>query len=546
MSNSSKALGNAWDLVAVIVALGIPGLAYTKAESLQGFDWKAFFKALFFEQDLSAVPAIIWGPFVAGFVVWIIMTMFNPFEGSTSYGSARWATLKMAKKMGLVAATGLIIGVMKGRYLRFDGDLSAFLLAPPGTGKTAAVVIPILLSCDRSIIVHDVKDELFQITGKRRAEMGKVIRFAPASEDTHRLNPLDKQFIHPDRNQLAENLSLVDRLATMLICEDGDNKKVDHWIRDGRNLFKTYTLYLLWKHGETSFPKIRAFALSDPEPKEFLFDLLEDEGDGMPEILKQSLNRMVAKEDKEFSSVFSTMTGFLEIFAEPKIENAFSACDFNIYDLREETTTIYLHVPPQDIERLYKLISLFLELVGSHLLSHERKPEQSRVLFLLDEFIWLGRVPAMLKLPSLSRGQGVAVMFVAQSYAQVEELYGKTGVGTLKDTCAYRIILPQNNEQTAKEIAEAIGDETRKRQSESRTRGDTRRSETTSEEGHKLIRSQQLLSMKAEECIILAQNHFQTPIRAKQCRWYKDKNMKDLAGSVDLEITPKTIEEKAA
>ena len=41
--------------------------------------------------------------------------------------------------------------------------------AQTGTGKTAGMVIPNLLLCDHSMIVHDPKGELYDLTGKVRA-----------------------------------------------------------------------------------------------------------------------------------------------------------------------------------------------------------------------------------------------------------------------------------------------------------------------------------------------------------------------------------------
>ena len=521
-----------WNFCGLAISVGVIIGLYTYASNLEEFNIKdAFNSAL--KNDFGFFTLWLWLPPVIGIGLAVFFALVNPFYSSSSYGSARWAKLKDLGKMELLAPDGLILGLFSGRYLRYDKDLSALLIAPPGTGKTASLVIPVLLSTQRSMLVHDVKDELWALTSKRRAQMGRVIRFAPSSAETHCFNPLDKQFLNPI---LEKSMSHIEQIGTMLIKEEGkDDTKVDHWIRGARNLFKMYTMYLIWKNGETTLPLVRKLSLSDPEPQELLHDIIESDGDDMPEELKLLFNKNAGMQEKEFGSVHSTMSGFLDIFADPDIKRTFSKCDFTIAEIRENITTVYLHVPVIEIQRLNSLISMFLEITGNFILSNPDKGK-GRVLFLLDEFAWLGRMPSMIKLPSLSRGEGGSVVFVCQSYSQIEQLYGKTAVDTLKDTVAYRMILPQNNEDTAESIAKAIGDETRVRTSTSHQSGKVGVSTSKSGEGHKLIRAQELLSMNEMDCIILAQNHFQTPIKAKQCRWYLDKNMKNLGGKTDLKF----------
>ena len=472
---------------------------------------------------------ILISPLIIGLVAWCLIYSLNPFSKGLSYGDAEWATLAQIKKMGLLAKEGLILAVKNNRYIRVKTNLSLTCIAPPGSGKTAGLAIPLLFSLKRSMLVHDVKRELYGLTSKRRSEFGPVKLFSPTEPNSHCFNPFDKQFLKPG---IDNNLGLINQVATMLIREE--TRKVDNWIGDARILFKTYALYLIWKNGETSLPAIRAFSISTPEPKKQLLDIIDDaeeEGITIPEELRLSLNRSASKPIKEFDTVHGTMTRFLDIFAEPNIKRTFSNCDISIPEIRSQCTTVYLHVPVVDIERLSPLISIFCEMVGNHLLSHKKQDNDQEVFFLLDEFIWLGKMDSVLKLPSLSRSEGVSCIFIFQSYSQAEGLYGKAAVSALKGTCGYQIILPQNEFETAEEISRTVGEETRTRKSTSRQQG--KKSTSESAEGHRLIKAQSLLSMKEGTCIILAQNHFQTPILAKQCRWFEDNNMKNLNGSIE-------------
>ena len=91
------------------------------------------------------------------------------------------------------AGPSLVVGVWRGRYLRFAGQQFVLLAAPARSGKGVGIVIPNLLSYPDSIIVLDIKQENYNVTaGFRRAHGQAVYLFNPFAEDgrTHRYNPL--------------------------------------------------------------------------------------------------------------------------------------------------------------------------------------------------------------------------------------------------------------------------------------------------------------------------------------------------------------------
>lgn len=52
------------------------------------------------------------------------------------------------------------------------------------------------------------------------------------------------------------------------------------------------------------------------------------------------------------------------------------------------------------------------------------------------------------------------------------------------------------------------------------------RNTSEAEEGIPLVLSQEVMSLPAFETLVLMQNHFETPIRAKAAAWFKDAVMK--------------------
>ncbi len=70
-----------------------------------------------------------------------------------TFGSARWLREREAAELGLLGSTGLIVGKLGRRLLRFaDVEGSVVVFAPQGAGKGVGIVVPNLLSYAGSVI----------------------------------------------------------------------------------------------------------------------------------------------------------------------------------------------------------------------------------------------------------------------------------------------------------------------------------------------------------------------------------------------------------
>ncbi len=197
----------------------------------------------------------------------------NPYRRGGNYGGAHFATEKeISKDLKLRGDTGLILGIHRRDYLRMDEPLSVLIYAPPGSGKTAGVIIPSLLSCGNSALVHDPKGELHDKTaGFRMRNRQRIIRFEPAAAVSAKWNPLGKEEL-PET--LREKVSYIDRIANTLVNagKQGD----DYWTREARSPFVFFSLFPTHRDGETSLPAVRELALSQADPQGFVAELLEN------------------------------------------------------------------------------------------------------------------------------------------------------------------------------------------------------------------------------------------------------------------------------
>ena len=152
--------------------------------------WAAAWYANFSPVFMTAA-ALGMGIVMLGFLGVFILKMVSQNTAraqDTLHGSARWATKADIEAAGLLNNDGVYVGAWrepgswwrKGRlyYLRDDSSQHVLTYAPPRSGKGVGLVIPTLLSWPHSVVVNDLKGELWELTsGWRKHHAGnKVLR----------------------------------------------------------------------------------------------------------------------------------------------------------------------------------------------------------------------------------------------------------------------------------------------------------------------------------------------------------------------------------
>lgn len=537
-TENRRALGLVFDLVAIVstYALWVAAVVVAGDQPLHAAAPLNALKAY----KLQPPSWYLWCTGVA-FLLGAVVFGLNPFRRGGSYGGAHFATEKEIRaNLKLRSSSGLIMGQLNGQYLRTDEPLSVLIYAPPGSGKTAGVIIPSLLSCGNSALVHDPKGELHEKTAGFRAKQGHTIwRFEPAAAQSHGWNPLGKGEL-PEA--WAGQVAHVDRIAASLMHAGKD--ELDYWTREARSMFVFFTLFLIFRDGETSLPAVRAFALAQQDPQAFIAGLLDD-NPGLPQRVIEEGNGIMAKSPNEFSGVFGTFKSFLNAYGDEYIAANTSRSDFRLRDLRAADTTVYLVIRNSDQTRLKPLATLFFELATLALIEDEPKPGERRVTYFLDEFVRLGKMPEVLKMPAISRSFKVNAMFVCQSMSQVEGIYSREGADELRNTCSFHVVFAQQEQRIAQDISKSIGNTTRKKVSFSTPEKNITRNTSESEEGIPLVLPQEVQSLPAFSVLILVQNHFQTPVLAKAAAWFNDSAMRKRVG-LPMPETPVVVPQRTA
>lgn len=582
----------------------------------------------------------------------IVGAVTNPHRfQSNIHGSGRVATLKDIKAMKLLDGFCMVIGKFKGYYLKLPETLSTLCCAPPGTGKTAGVVIPTIFnSKGMSLVINDPKPELCYNTSGARAKEGPVFIINWGAED----NPSEGIY-YPSWNPLSPTAlpnpgpgrdMYVDSMCNILV-EDPKGGADPHWSQTGRSAITGFIHFIASKcekarandyfigrvyEGkldnedkmvlEGYYEEIKMHnpaavrAISDLRNNNLnvdnyvpigTWDLLPEkwvgreaciamimewlteaqikqgqeirrrlnEGDqmaAMADPMRDLLDSAVEEArkygyaqraytelstlsnmpDKERGSVMSTAFAGIGVFKNSAVVSRTSFSDLQFKDLRGmkdpitgewKPISVYLSINQVDARALGVISGIFIELMSSYLISNppnyvnstDGKMGPFPALFVLDEFPQMPKLKAIIDGPAVGRGQKVSYLLIGQDLGQISGKYGKDDLETVISTTACKVILSQNNEQTAQRFSKMVGNKTVQTSSYSKQEGLASKGNPFAKnvnyqlQGISVITTSQLLSLPMLKQVILYQSYIDRPIIADSPRYYLDPKMRSLS-----------------
>ena len=385
------------------------------------------------------------------------------------FGTARWANRSEIADLQLFSDVGVFLGRIGNRFLRHDGPEHYAVIAPTRSGKGAGVVVPTLLTWTESAIVYDLKEENWKVTAGRRSEFSDVVYFNPNSEYSAHFNPLLE--VRPGLSEVRD----VQNLANMIIEPERPGMS-DHWIRTGNALLTAAILHVLYTSAPESknLAGVTAFlSQGDKTLRDTLLEMIEtkhlrDPVSGIPTMphpgIVAAARDVLNKSPDDMSSVHSTIMGFLSLYRDPLLAHNTRDSDFCIRDLmnRDRPVTLYLVIPPSDIERLRPLIRLMVNQICRRLTEPDNLGESSvrkhRLLLMLDEFPALGRLEFFESALGFIAGFGLKAMLICQSMNQLKATYGERT--SILDNTHVRVFFTPNTFETAEYISKSLGQST--------------------------------------------------------------------------------------
>ena len=490
------------------------------------FSFDAYAPSIFLEGAAIAVS----GSFIA-IAVAIFMSLIRAREARNvaTYGSARWADDREIRAVGLLGPDGVVLGRHIQDYLRHDGPEHVLCFAPTRSGKGVGLVVPTLLTWPGSCIVHDIKGENWTLTAGFRAKHGRVLLFDPTNAQSSAYNPL----LEVRRGEWE--VRDVQNIADILVDPEGSLDKRNHWEKTSHSLLVGAILHVLYAEPDKTLAGVANF-LSDPRrPVEATLRAMMSAphlGEaGVHPVVASAARELLNKSENERSGVLSTAMSFLGLYRDPVVAKVTARCDWRIADLvgDRRPVTLYLVVPPSDINRTKPLIRLILNQIGRRLTEElKASNKRHRLLLMLDEFPALGRLDFFESALAFMAGYGLKSFLIAQSLNQIERPYGSNN--SILDNCHVRVSFATNDERTAKRVSDSLGTATELRDS-------------TNYAGHRLapwlghlmvsrqetarplLTPGEIMQLPPSDEIVMVAGT--PPIRAKKARYFEDARFKE-------------------
>lgn len=344
--------------------------------------------------------------------------------------------------------SGVVFGKLGGKYATMpettDGHI--LVIGGAGSGKTAAIAIPTLMSWKERVFAIDIKGELYEKT--RKARSGAQIKV---------FNPTDRGACGYDPFYVlkhTDDISGEARALALSICPLAADVKDPFWIKSAQNMLTGFLVYLSGQG--LNFSEAMKFIKSQPVKQ--LIALIMTDTDPQAERARIEVSQFDGMDDKTLSGVFTELSNHITIFAaDDNLQRALSGEGNCITpaDL-ENGYDIYCCIPEHKIEQWKDLLGM---MCNQFLKSFERRPEGSKtpILFLIDEFPRLGKMETISNGLATLRSKKIHIALFVQSKSQLNAIYGKDVAEVIADNCSYKAILKASEPTTQEWCSKLVG-----------------------------------------------------------------------------------------
>lgn len=455
---------------------------------------------------MSLAPSLV----VCGFVGAMILK-----KPDQPLGNAAFQDRASLRRNGWFRKDGYIFGKYGGKTLRVNDDRHHLIIGPTRSGKGVGYVIPNAREHKGSMIVTDLKGEIYDLTADYRRQRGhQVFRFAPGQEETHCYNPLD--FIRKDRGDRTTDIQNV---AGMLIPEVISSENAV-WQATAQQVLAGVISYILESphySEQRNLGGVNAFLSTGEDLQTKLKGIKENEP-YLSKFTMESFNAYTMLAERAAQSALLDVQKAMRPFKNERIVAATRTTDINVAAMREKAISIYLTPNVNDIDILRPLLAMFIQQVLNFLTRSLGKRGVS-ILFLLDEFCQLKHMDEIVqKLPFVA-GYGIKLSLIVQDFKSIDAIYGETNRHSILGNCGYQLIFGANDLITADYVSRSLGKKSTRIRSNSRTFGTFKRatkSETEQVRDRDLMMPQEVRELERRHLVVLCEN--QRPLLLRKIR----------------------------
>jgi type IV secretion system protein VirD4 len=320
-------------------------------------------------------------------------------------------------------------------FLSYPEDRHLITFGPTRSGKGATVIGQALLEWPGSAIIVDMKGQNAAITGRHRRAMGQDVFFLnpfglhagePWKLPKHRYNPLAHLDIN-NPNIVADARAL----GQAAIITQGREPYFDDTARD---LFSTTALHLVATQGaKATLGGVRNAITAIGARSKEAAELIAAMSNSPHDFVRQPIGRFKDVEARDISSAINTaitQTAFLDdpALTDPARHGTLTDSDFNMMQLKEKPTTVYLILPGHYMSSYSRFLRIIITSALDQLTS---RPGGLPVLIILDEFARMQQLDAVSEAFGFAAGFNVQLWPFLQDLPQLEAVYGKMWMSIL-------------------------------------------------------------------------------------------------------------------
>ena len=158
----------------------------------------------------------------------------------------------------------------------------------------------------------------------------------------------------------------------------------------------------------------------------------------------------------------------MQIFDDLNVENITSSSDFEISSLVDKPSVLYIIVPDED-KSYYQLVTIIVGILYKELTKIANMPHNNgklprKIEWILDEFANCPPLSDIETIVSVARSRNMRFQFFIQSFAQLDQVYGKESSSIIQDNSALTY-LKTNSIDCADVISRKLGKSTIETQS---------------------------------------------------------------------------------
>ena len=299
------------------------------------------------------------------------------------------------------------------------GDGHLITMARTGAGKGVGCIIPALLRYRGPVIVIDPKGENYQVTARRRRELGQKVLlldpFGVTGDATGALNPLD--LIDPHSPEAIDSAA---QLAELIVTRQ--HTQDPFWDSRAHSLITTMLLFVASGRPPVlrSLQEVHYLLNQTNEDMDFTFkEVLKSP---LPVVRQGGAIKSTA-EAKVWASILSTAQSHTDFLRSAGAQATLGRSTIDLDAItRGDPISIFVVVPPEKLESHGKLLRLWIGVMMAAITRRSRRPELP-TLFILDEAAQLGPLQQLRQAITLLRGYGLRTWSFWQDLSQLQMLY---------------------------------------------------------------------------------------------------------------------------